>query len=436
MSIPHKPKPGRSIAEHNPELIAEWSPNNPYSPYEISYGNNTEKPLWICKEHGEYEMSCNNRSNGQICKYCRRNKVIEHKSTPPVENSLSFLFPDISLEWSVANTRSPDKVYAHSSKPYKWVCQFCGVEWEATVRNRTKKVNPTGCPRCWKERMSETLSTPKYIKSLEYKYMDISKEWSTQNTREPSEVYAFEDTVEYYWTCPNGHPDYKMSCAQRVKAIIGCKICRKYSQSTRMMTPPPFHSFADLYPDLLKEYSPENSRNPYSLNTGADYYAEWVCRVCGYEWKAWVYNRTGPQKTGCPKCFNLSQSTAEELLRESFTHFGALPTTHKIGTWEVDIYFPVSNTVVEYDGSAWHHKPESYERDRRKSLDLLSKGYKVIRIRELSTGYQLKSLEIDSPNYSEIFYENGYHKKYSSEPTEELLSEIHNLLRKETECYI
>jgi len=47
-----------------------------------------------------------------------------------------------------------------------------------------------------------------------------------------------------------------------------------------------------------------------------------------------------------------------------------------------DITIPELRTVIEYDGAHWHHGAANHQRDIRKSVSLLSTGWKVIRVRE------------------------------------------------------
>ena len=69
----------------------------------------------------------------------------------------------------------------------------------------------------------------------------------------------------------------------------------------------------------------------------------------------------------------------------------------------MDIYIPSRELCIEYDGALWHESEEAVSRDRRKSLELLSLGHNVARVRTELGKNKLPSLEIDDPNYSEIF---------------------------------
>ena len=344
----YKPKPGKSFADTQPDMIKEWSDKNEYSPYDYAPYSN-KKVLWVCLIHGDYYQRISHRSLGQGCCLCGRNRSSKKLSTPKPFHSLGDLYPNLLKEYSPKNTRNPYSLNPGNKYKAIWVCKE-GHEWEASIASRT------GGKRS------------------------------------------------------------------------GCKKCGSISSAKLRSLPKPFHSFADLYPDLLKEYSPENDRNPYSLNVGADYLAKWVCKDCGYTWNTYVYCRTGPNKTGCPHCCN-KVSEPEQNLRQSLIPFGASPDSNtKLGKWNIDIYFPEKKTIVEYDGSWWHSKDNKRSVDTRKTLDLLFLGYRVIRIREVSNRFKLLSLNIKHPSYFEIFYENGLNSTYTKEPTPDLLDKITSLL--------
>jgi very-short-patch-repair endonuclease len=55
-------------------------------------------------------------------------------------------------------------------------------------------------------------------------------------------------------------------------------------------------------------------------------------------------------------------------------------TNHRIGTWEVDFYWPDRGLVVEVDAYSTHSSPWAFERDRRKSAALEDLGLTVHRV--------------------------------------------------------
>ena len=422
-----KPTPGHSLAEKRPDLLPYWSPRNTCSPWEVYPQSNKPKRLWICPIHGEYEQTCANKYMGKRCKKCSYDEQARKQSVASYEKSLGYLYPDLVKEWSDKNDRSPFEVYPNSHKKYWWKCKEGHEDYLSSCSNI---IRCRGCKECKNRKIALSNSTPKNGRSLAEQRPDLILEYSEKNDIGPYQISVKSNKQNTIWNCPQGHPDYLMSCNQRSVAKIGCKICREKIHSIRCSTPIPGHSFGDLYPDLLEEYSPENDKSPFDIKRAAEYMAKWVCSKCGHGWNTYVYQRTRIDGTGskCPICNKFIPSAIENTLREYLTPFGALPDQTKIGNWEVDILFPKERVVIEYDGSRWHHTDVSYERDKRKSLELLSEGYKVIRVREQSTGYQLGSLDIQDFNYYEIFYKNGYHKKYSSVPTRELLDKLYGLM--------
>ena len=208
-----------------------------------------------------------------------------------------------------------------------------------------------------------------------------------------------------------------MNCYRRTTALIGCPGC------SHTGIPPYKESLGYLYPNLAKEWFVGNELTSYEVWPGGSYLAEWVCPKGHKNYPATCYNKT--RGRGCPRCRPNQTSKAEKNLRCALLPYGASQEDiTKISNWTVDIYFPEKKTIVEYDGSAWHHKPENYERDRRKSLDLLSQGYRVIRVRTYSKNFILKSLEINNPSYFEVFYQ----EPRDSKPSEDLINSLTDLL--------
>ena len=414
------PQPGKSLGDIHPELTLFWSSKNELTPFEYCKSSK-EKVWWKCSKgiHEDYPATCDSRGSGKGCPKCA------HIGKPPFNESLAYLYPNIASTWSPKNDCTPFEVWPSSHYKALWVCKKHG---EYYTRCSYRLYNK-GCNKCKRHKISLANSIPNMGRSLSDARPDLVRYYSSKNKIPPTKISVCSNKQDVYWICPQGHEEYKMSCNQRSLAKIGCKICRENDCSIRKSRPLPFHSFADLYPSLLKEYSSENTRNPYSLNPGADYMAKWVCKK-GHEWSTRVYQRTRANGAGsnCPICSKFILSNIEKNIRICLLGPESEDLIYRIGKWSVDIYFPESRTIIEYDGSRWHHKPENYERDRRKSLDLTSQGYKIIRIREISTGFQLDSLNVKDPNYHEIFYKNGYHKKYSSEPTEELLISLQAVL--------
>ena len=414
----------KSLGYLYPFIASTWSNNNPCTPFDVYPKGHSHKYLWICTECGvEFKRACAYRHKSSLCIECSNSSQHKKRATPKnYEESLAYLFPEIASTWSHNNSVTPSVVYPYSNVPKRlWICLDCGEEYSRSCKGR--QISGL-CKVCVIKNKS---NTPPKNKSLSYLYPSIAETWSSRNTTSPDRVYSFSNRPKYSWICTECNSEFERTCADRHKSGK-CNRCSFIKIGKKHSQPTPFHSFGDLYPDLLKEYSSENIRNPYSLKPGSNYVASWICSNCEHNWQANCYTRTGPNKSGCPHCCNRN-SEPEQILRQSLLPFGASPDSNtKLGKWNVDIYFPEKKTIVEYDGSWWHSKDNKKDIDTRKSLYLLSQGYKVIRIREVNNRFKLLSLNIKHPSYFEIFYENGLNSTYTKEPTPDLLDKITSLL--------
>ena len=413
----------KSLGYLYPSIASTWSNNNPCTPFDVYPKGHSHKCLWICTECGvEFKRTCADRHKSSLCFECGNSSQPKKRATPKnYEESLAYIFPEIASTWSHNNSVTPSVVYPYSNVPKRlWICLDCGEEYSRSCNGR--QISGL-CKVCAIKNKS---NTPPKNKSLSYLYPSIAKTWSPKNPTTPDKVYPYSNKPKYLWICIECGSEFERSCGDRQRSGR-CSKCGFAEIGKKLSQPAPFHSLADLYPDLLKEYSPANSRNPYSIKPGSNYLAEWVCPK-GHKWQANCYTRTGSNSTGCPHCCN-RYSEPEQSLRNALLPFGASPDpNYKIGPWKVDIYFPESKTVVEYDGSWWHSKDNKRSVDTRKTLDLLFLGYRVIRIREQSTRFQLPSLNISNHSYFEILYENGLTKPYTKEPSPDLLDKITSLL--------
>ena len=340
---PQKPRPGYSLAEHNPELMSEYSEKNEYPASRLCFG--ADYPVW-------------------------------------------------------------------------WKCPKGHKDYEATPKSRTRKKAPARCDKCRYGDISKKHSTPSKEKSLGYLYPDLIPFWSPKNTKSPSEVYAYSDSEEYWWICPKHiHKNYLMNCYRRTTALIGCPGC------SHTGIPPYSESLGATNYTLADQWSEKNTLSPFDVwsHSGTKYY--WTCPNGHEDYLAEPDKRSNG--TGCPRCTLNQTSAAEENLRTSLIPYGASQDTlSKVGHWKVDILFPKERVVIEYDGSRWHSFEGCYERDRRKSLELLEMGYNVTRVRTWSSKYKLDTLGIEHDNYFEVFCE----EPMDSKPSKELINSLTDLL--------
>lgn len=141
------PLPGKSFAEHHPELISEWnfSKNSPIGPKDLSFGSNL-KVSWQCKQGHSFEMSPKTRHSGQNCPFCSGRSVA-------AERTLGAKYPELIAEWDKGRNgeETPfDFTYASHFLAW-WICPE-GHSYQAKISSRTRKPKGSGCKVCFDTR--------------------------------------------------------------------------------------------------------------------------------------------------------------------------------------------------------------------------------------------------------------------------------------------
>jgi hypothetical protein len=135
------PLNGESLGAVYPKSVEIWDTtrNGDLTPYSVSPHSHIS--VWCkCGKGHKWKASVSNIRQGKNCPYCVGQKT-------SVDNSLEFLFPDISRQWNYKRNGmlTPDLITKSSGRKVWWVCDK-GHEWEEIIGNRTKR--KTGCPYC------------------------------------------------------------------------------------------------------------------------------------------------------------------------------------------------------------------------------------------------------------------------------------------------
>lgn len=131
----------------------------------------------------------------------------------------------------------------------------------------------------------------------------------------------------------------------------------------------------------------------YSVTYGSGKMVSWYCGK--HSWMSTV--RDIYHGNWCPRC-SKSVSKPEEILLGMFE---GSEGQYKIKSrFKADIYVPSLNLIIEYDGGRFH--TNKYSSDLTKTVHLLRKGYKVVRIRENSPYFSLGPLPLSDDNLLQI----------------------------------
>ena len=303
-------------------------------------------------------------------------------------------YPHLVAEWHSEKNGDldPATITHGSEKRVWWLCRVCGGEWKTTPNNRTRR---SGCPVCSNKKILRGFN------DLMTTHPELSKEWSPRNEFGPETMCA-GSKKRVWWVCAEHSHEWAARVDSRARGN-GCPVC-----ANRKVLPG-FNDLVTTHPELSKEWSPKNGDLvPEMVSAGTGKKIEWVCGD-GHSWVSTVYHRA-LYGSGCPKCCTNRTSKIEgELHRLLFEKFSDADPSVKIGRWSVDVFLRKERVVVEYDGAYFHKDRVEY--DTQKTLDLLTRGYGVVRVRERGREYTLPPLKVNEPHYLELTYD--YSKDWS-----------------------
>ena len=216
------------------------------------------------------------------------------KSSSP---DLASSHPGLLEEWDYdKNTQDPLKVSLGSTLPTFWICPK-GHHYQSTVFRRVKR--GAGCPYCANSRV--------YVgyNDLATKRPDVAAEWDYERNGELTPQWVMVTTnKKAWWRCKKCGHCWEALISNRGRGS-GCPNCRyKKSVTTRHNNNLKNNgSFADNYPDLLKDWDYEKNNKtvyPTDVSFGSNLRVYWKCHVCGHEWRSSINNRARGAR--CRKC--------------------------------------------------------------------------------------------------------------------------------------
>ena len=349
----------------HPELAAEWDhTRNKDGPEDYSEFS-VRKKWWICPKGHSYNMYIANRTGQrQGCPYCGSRKVLAGF------NDLQTLYPEIAAEWDYEkNEKKPSEVMSKSSYRAYWICPQ-KHSFRTMVSERTTNDKTEYCPICSGKQVLAGYN------DLATVCPEIAAQWDWEKNGDlrPTDVTEFS-AKKVWWICEKGH-SWKALISGRSRGN-GCPYC----SNAKLLQG--FNDVATLFPDVAKEWSPENKKRPDEYIAGSHSRVKWICSKCGHEWSTVIKERTYAGR-GCPQCVHYLRTSVPEqaiffYMKQAYPDAVNAYIGDESGGWEIDVYVPSLSLGVEYDGGYWHSKPDT---DIRKTRPLQEKGIDLIRIRE------------------------------------------------------
>jgi len=371
----------------NPELASQWHPtkNGNLKPESVTNGSN--KKIWwlfpyddpITGKHFdfEWEATIGNRAlRGSDCPFL-------HGRLWQGFNDLLSVNPNLAEEWNTdRNGCSPSEIIANDNRLFWWKCSCCGNEWRARVKNRN--ILKRGCPQCAKEKQAKSyrLNSVETKGSLAETNPKLASEWHPikNGNLTPYDITSgCPDKV--WWLLPFDDPitgkhfnfEWRASIASRNNGR-GCPFLKGKL----------FKGFNDLTvtnKDIVCFWHPDNNPLGPDNYTKGSHANVWWKGSCGHEFISEIAKQC--THFSCPICSREQSSSFPEqaiyyyvqrLFKESINR-----DRKAIEGLELDIFIPSKNIAIEYDGVAWHRKPE---RDAIKSERCHEKGIQLIRVKE------------------------------------------------------
>jgi hypothetical protein len=364
-------KSGRKLVLKVPEFI-ERSRKTHGDKYDYSKVHQFKQQkkgqvIIICPTHGEFKQNPFDHYSGSGCQKCSLEWSSKVQTIPWEEVLKSFR--ETHGEQYDYNSRD----YTNSSSQIRITCPKHGE----FIQSVTSHKHGQGCPKCGRERISESLTTP---------WEEVLKTFREIHNDE------YEYTPETYTLLDN---PMEMFCKKhgRFEQIpknhrngSGCPECGRERISESLTTP---------WEEVLKSFR-EVHRDEYDYNEETykrtQEKMEIICRKHGVFLQTPMTHKQG---TGCPVC---SSSKGEKEITHILIDLG-LEFEHQrkfkeLGRKRFDFYIPSINTIIEYNGIQ-HYESKDYfggeksfkslvRNDKMKKQYCLDKGinYEIIRFDE------------------------------------------------------
>jgi G:T-mismatch repair DNA endonuclease (very short patch repair protein) len=351
--------------------------------YERSiYTHNQDKLTITCPIHGDFSQRAIYHLQGNGCKYCGKEKVMEtviNSKVYTVQETLEDLkkFPNLSFPYI-------ESEYSRATSEITCICKFHG-EFKDTFRRL--KLSKHGCVKCSvaKRILTKKGNIDSIRKRLieqcngKYEFPHLENEYI--NNKSP--ITAICDSHGNFTTMGNS-----------IATGSGCPKCKADLTKRNLSM-----SFEEFKHKSISKYGLKFnyiSTNFDSFYKSSDRTVDLECRDCGLKFTQSVKDHLSGCVTGCPKCAK-SYSGVEEKVVSLLDLMGIkyIQRSRKvIAPYEADIFIPDKNIIIEVNGVYWHSTKfldKNYHREKREYAQKM--GYRLIYIWEDEINKDPKKVE-------------------------------------------
>lgn len=203
-------------------------------------------------------------------------------------NSLLDTHKELAMELSPNEKRKTSEFHKSYAYNALWRCKVCQGDYLYPIRER--EVGDNSCPYCNERKVLIGFN------SLVDTDFELSKEWSSNNDRKPTEF--FKNSAYYaLWECPTCKGEYSYSIRDRQLGDDSCPYCNERKALVG------FNSLVDTDFELSKEWSKNNDKPPTAYLKSSSYYVLWECPTCHGEYSYSIKDRYVGDNS-CPYCNN------------------------------------------------------------------------------------------------------------------------------------
>ena len=280
-----------SLANRAPQIASMWHPrkNGKLEPENVSIMSS--KVVWWLGTCGhEWRSPIAYEVSSGLCPYCSGKRILVGFNDLQTTNSA------VAGEWDYEKNAplTPFEVTAGSGKKVWWKCNK-NHSWQASIVSRNRG---NGCPICANRIVQAGYNDVASV-------TELLEEWSVEkNKSDPQEVCIGSDK-RAWWICKTCGNEWQAKICDRYRGQ-GCPMCAKSHRAEAVAETyvKRSGSLQTKRPDLVDEWywNKNNDFTPSQVTCGSTKKAWWICKECGYRWKAIIASRCRKDGGGCPKC--------------------------------------------------------------------------------------------------------------------------------------
>lgn len=225
-----------------------------------------------------YLVPCQNCSKGSI------RHISYAEEYPELDNLYDTKLNDIPLKDITTEQARENK--------YWWKCNICNESYDSFILSMTASIRKgyNGCPYCAHIKLRKG-------ESFGDLHPELIEEYSPNNQKDIFTVFP-NDKSSALWICKNNPKHtWNATFALRHMGSGKCPICNRTQLIKGLNT------FADVYPELVSQYSPNNERKADDIFYNSTLWFKWICGDCNGEYGAYIDDILN-RDDSCPYCNN------------------------------------------------------------------------------------------------------------------------------------